>query len=559
MNELLPGLLVAIPILGATLALALGMARERIGWSVAAVVLTLEAALAAWLAYAVYGAGERIVHALGGEAFGRRGPENFAVGIELVGDALSAFVVLLIAFVSLAVLAFSRQAGPRSNAFYSGYLLLTGGLMGTALTGDLFNLFVFLEITGLATYALIASDRSGESALASLKYLIIGTAGASLYLVGVGYLYVRTGTLNMVDLSRVLAGEVDFEFVDGALYSDPLVVAGFGFIAVGLATKAAIYPLHTWQPDAYDAAPDAVTIYISALVSTVAAYAFGRIILVVFTPDFFAANPLAIEAVLVLAALSVVVGSALAAAQSRVKRMFAYSSVAQFGLIVIAFGLAVHPAAGETAVRFAIYGAVIHLFAHAIIKGGLFATAGALAAGYGARTVESYAGLAKRAPYLSGVVAVLGFAIVGVPPTVGFIGKWYIAVASVEAGIWWLVLVIFASTLLTLLYVARLLEKLYFDYLPSEAPDYAEPSAGVAADGDQGDTPRADGGEAAGDQPTFSPRRPESGLTIGMFVLALGAAILSLALGFAGEELTRAVEPLAQAVIESSPEVTNDG
>ena len=562
MNELLPGLLVAIPILGATLPLALGLARERIGWSVAAVVLAIETVLAAWLAYAVYGAGERIVHALGGEAFGRGGPENFAVGIELIGDALSAFVVLLIAFVSLAVLAFSRQAGPRSNAFYSGYLLLTGGLMGTALTGDLFNLFVFLEITGLATYALIASNRSGESALASLKYLIIGTAGASLYLVGVGYLYVRTGTLNMVDLSRVLAGEVDFEFVDGALYSDPLVVAGFGFIAVGLATKAAIYPLHTWQPDAYDAAPDAVTIYISALVSTVAAYAFGRITLVVFTPDFFAANPLAIEAVLVLAALSVVVGSALAAAQSRVKRMFAYSSVAQFGLIIAAFGIAVHPAAfeaGETAVRYAVYGAVIHLFAHAIIKGGLFATAGALAAGYGARTVESYAGLAKRAPYLSGAVAILGFAIVGVPPTVGFIGKWYIAVASVEAGIWWLVFVIFASTLLTMLYVARLLEKLYFDYLPSEAPGYAEPSADVAADGGQGTTPTADGGEAAGGQPTVSPRRPEGGLTLGMVAVAIGATVLAFALGFAGEELTRAVEPLAQAVIESSPEVTNDG
>ena len=549
MNEtLLPGLLVGIPILGATLPLAIGLLRDRVGWLLATLVLALEAVVATALAYFVYVDGQRIVHVLGGETFGRgeaietadgETAEGFVLGIELVGDALSALFVLLVGLVALAVLAFSRRDGPRGNAFYSGYLLLTGGLMGVALTGDLFNLFVFLEIVGLATYALVASGRGGESAVAALKYLIIGTAGASLYLVGVGYLYVRTGALNMVDVSRSLAGEPAWiaEEFGGSLYGDPLVIAAFGFIAVGLATKAALFPLHTWQPDAYAESPDSVTIYISALVSTLSAYALARITWQVFTPEFFAAanNELALNMLLGLAALSVLVGSALAAMQLRVKRMFAYSSVAQFGLIVLAIGLAVHPEASETATRLAVYGAVIHLLAHAIIKSGLFATAGALRAGTGARLVSEYAGLAKKRPSLSGAMAVLGFGIIGVPPSIGFIGKWYIAVGAVETGLWAVVFVVFASTLLTLLYVARILEKLYFDYLPEDAPDHAEPSA----------TPRAltDGGRT---------------LSVGMLAVVGLATVFSIALGFGGSELTSAIEPIADAVLENAPEVGGD-
>ena len=539
MNETaIPGLLVAVPILGATIPLAVGLLHKRVGWSISAIVLAIEAALATWLAYAVYFGEGRIAHILGGDTFGRKeltiggeSTEGFIVGIELVADALSAVLILLIAVVSLAVLAFSRRAGPRGNPFYSGYLLLTGGLMGVVMTGDLFNLFVFLEIVGLATYALVASDRSAASAVAALKYLVIGTAGASLYLVGVGYIYLTTGALNMVDVSRVIAGDVPW--VDGAMYTDPLIVASFGFIAVGLATKAAIFPLHTWQPDAYSAAPDSVTIYISALVSTAAAYALARITWFVYTPEFFTASAdaaLALNVVLALAALSVLVGSFLAAMQRRVKRMFAYSSVSQFGLIVLGIGVAVHPSSGELATTFAIYGVVIHLVAHGLIKSGLFATAGALAHGSGARTVAEYAGLAKERPFLSGAMAVLGFGIIGVPPTVGFIGKWYLGVGAVQSGLWIVVFVVFASTLLTLLYVARLLEKLYFDYAPDDAPSHAEASAKVATDGG---------------------RR----LSVGMISLAILAAFLSLVLGFLGAELTALADPIVDAVLEATPEV----
>jgi multicomponent Na+:H+ antiporter subunit D len=399
--------------------------------------------------------------------------------------------------------------------------------MGVALTGDLFNLFVFLEIVGLATYALVATGRGAESAVASLKYLVVGTTGASMYLIGVGYLFLETGALNMVDVSRSLAGEAPW--FDGALYTEPLVVIAFGFITVGLATKSAIFPLHTWQPDAYAEAPDAVTVYISALASTSAAYAFARITWMVFTPAFFAVNQRLLEVVLLLAGLSVVTGSLLAAMQQRVKRLFAYSSVAQFGLIFLGICVAVHPAAGETATRFAVYGTAVHLIGHAVIKGGLFATVGTLAAGENARTIREYAGLAAERPFVSGSLAVLGFSLVGVPPSVGFVGKWYIGVSAVEANLWPVAGVIFLSTVLSLLYMARLVEKLYFT--PMSTAEETTPAATVAADG----------GRA---------------VSYGMAGIGLTAAVVAVGLGFAGAELASMLDPVVDAVIESAPEVS---
>jgi len=530
MNEtLLPGLLIVVPLLGSTLSLGLGLVRDRIGWWVAAAVLTVEAALASWLAYAIYVGGDRVVHVLGGDTFGRKAvtvdgeTTNFIVGIELVGDALAGVVVLLVAGVSLAVLAYSRRAGPRGDAFYTVYLIMTGGLMGVVLTGDLFNLFVFLEIVGLATYALVSSGRGAESAVAALKYLVVGTTGASMYLIGVGYLFLETGALNMVDVSRSLAGEPPW--FDGALHAEPLVVAAFGFVAVGLATKSAIFPLHTWQPDAYAEAPDAVTVYISALASTSAAYAFARITWTVFTPAFFEVNPRVLQAVMLLAGASVVLGSLLAVMQRRVKRLFAYSSVAQFGLIFLGICVAVHPGAGESAVRFALYGTVVHLIGHAVIKGGLFAVVGTLAAGKGERTIREYAGLAGERPFAAGSLAVLGLSLVGVPPSIGFVGKWYIGVGAVGADLWPVVALVFGSTVLSLLYTARLLEKLYFS--PAAEP---EPTDAVVADGG---------------------RR----VSYGMAGVGVAAAVVAVALGFAGAELASLLDPLVEAVLESSPEV----
>ena len=455
MSDVYLALLVTVPLTLAVFPLLFGLRYENAGWPIAMAGSLAVTAMAAIVASEIYAAGEtgaRLVHEMAGY------PAPY--GIELVGDGLSALVALLIGVVSVAVLTYGRTTGPQSNAFYSGYLLLTGGLLGMTFTGDLFNLFVFLEIVGLVTYALVASGDSGKSAYGALKYLFVGTVGASFYLLGVGYALVRTGSLNMLDLQARFA-EIG--------YTDPLVQASFGFILIGFMLKIALFPLHTWQPDAYTYAPDTVSAYISALVSTTAAYALIRISYDVFTVEFFAANPMIADGVVILASISIVVGSLLAAMQTEIKRMFAYSSVAQFGMIVVAIGLN-----SETA----LFGAVIHLIGHGLMKATLFMGAGIFSSAYGATKISDYAGLAERAPVTSGAMAATGLALVGIPPSIGILGKWFIGLGAVQDGSWGVAVVIFVSTLLTLSYVAQIIESLYFT-TPTETAteEVAEPEA----------------------------------------------------------------------------------
>ena len=334
--------LVVVPIAGAILPPVVGRVRDRSGWTIATTTLLVQTTLAAWVTYLVVSE-RRITYAVGGV--------EPPFGIELVADGLSTPFVVLVALVSLCLLAYTRVGGPRSNPFYSLYLLLVAGLSGVCVTGDAFNLYVFLEISGLAAYALVARAKGGPAALAALKYLLIGTVGATFYLLGVGYAYVATGTLNMADLAATLPHE------------STLTLAAFVFVTVGLAVKMALFPLHVWQPDAYDRAPAAVSSLLSALVSTVAGYALFRLAFGVFTVRFFASHPAVDGTIVLVASSSVVAGGVLAYRQSSVKRLFAYSSVAQFGLVVAAFLLVTETAA---------LGGVVHLVGHAVVKVGLF-------------------------------------------------------------------------------------------------------------------------------------------------------------------------------------------
>jgi multicomponent Na+:H+ antiporter subunit D len=500
-------LAIVVPIFAALLSMLAGLLWARSGWLVAIVAMLVEVGLATTIALTVARDGSQSY-----ELAGFSPP----AGIELVADGLSTPVIVLVATVALAVLVYSRRAGPRGNTFYTVYLLLVAGLAGVTLTGDVFNMYVFLEITGLAAYALVASGDSPRSAVASLKYLVIGTIGASLFLLGIGYAYVATGTLNMVDLSEQLTATAE--------YTDRLVLAAFGLMITGMLVKVALFPVHTWQPDAYATAPDSVSAYISALVSTVAAYAVARLLFTVFTVDFLSTVPLAQNALLYAATVSIVAGSVLAVMQTEVKRMLAYSSVSQFGMIIAAFALATQSA---------VVGGVVHLIGHAVLKGGLFASAGIVARQTGARTISEYAGLARRHPLSACVIAVLGLSLVGLPPSVGFVGKWYIAVGAVESGAWPIAAIIFLSTMLTLAYVARVVERMFFAPLPSGESVQS-----------QADGVSADGGEEmplSGDDSDVSP---------GMIAVIVLAAIAAVALGFAGS----AIESfLAEAFFESTP------
>ena len=365
-------------------------------------------------------------------------------GIELVGDAVSLLLVGLIGLATVVAVAQTRRGAPPSPYLYSQLLLASAGLAGLVVTGDVFNLYVFLEISGLAVYALVASRRSAPAAVAALRYLLVGTVGASLYLLGVGFLYISTGTLNMADIA------VQLQAVGLAA---PPVALGLVLIIVGLAVKVALFPLHSWQPGAYRTAPPAVTTYMAAVVSTAAAYAIFRILTTVFTPAVGAALPQLLLLVQVAAAVSMLAGALLAVRQHDLRLVFAYSSVSQFGVIVLGVSLL------ETA---ALVGAVIQLVGHGLLKLGLFVAIAQLILVGGGATLSDMRGLGRVAPVRAAALSVSALALVGVPPTVGFIGKWQVAIGAIEAGVWPFAVLIIASTLITLAYVLRLLELLYF-------------------------------------------------------------------------------------------------
>jgi multicomponent Na+:H+ antiporter subunit D len=489
-SDLVP-IAVALPLAVSALALLVGLFRSESGWPVAVLGLLAQLAVVGQLARDVLANGT-IRYVVGG--FER------PYGIELVVDAVSLSFVGLVAVVALGVLAYARRDGPRSNPFYAAYLLLVAGLTGMSVTGDVFNLYVFLEITGLAGYVLVASGDTGRSAVGALKYLILGTVGASFFLLGVGYAYIGTGTLNMADLATQLA----------ALgYETTLVRTAFALVVVGLFVKVAVFPLHVWQPTAYAGAPDSVSALISALVSTVSAYALLRMVYEVFTPAFLAANPVAQALLATAGAVRKGVGSLLAVSQTELKRTLAYSSVSQFGLVVAALSLA------NVA---ALTGAVIHLLGHAVMKGGLFLAAGYLGTTTGAQHVSAYDGLFAREKYGTAAFAALALGMVGVPPTIGFVGKYYVALVAVEAGSWGLLAVIVTSTLLTLAYFLRLLERAFF-----RAPGPSEDDA--------------DGGET------------ESPASVGMLGIVVVAAVLAVVLGALAFGYGQFLEPSIEVLL----------
>ncbi|WP_228434454.1 monovalent cation/H+ antiporter subunit D family protein [Natrarchaeobaculum aegyptiacum] len=444
---------VLVPLLTAVLPVAASLRWKNVGWSFAAAIVSITFALAVGLAWHVYENGAEWYEVAGIPA---------PFGIELYADEFSMLVVILTLSICLGVLAYTRIGGPRGNAFYGGFLLLTGGMLGVVLTGDIFNLYVFLEIMAISSYALVSASKYRWSTYAAFKYLLVGTVGASFYLLGVALALSATGTLNMHDLTDQLA-------VAG--YDNPVVVTAFVLMGVGLAIKIALFPVHTWLADAHASAPDGISAVISALMPAVAVYAFARIIFTVFTPEFLDANPTIAQLVLVGALLSLFVGSTFALLQDHIKLVLAYSTVSQFGIVLV--GIAV---ANETAV----FGSALHLFGHGFVKASLFILAGMFALRFGGiRTVDEYAGLAKRAPVMAGAFAVLGIAMIGLPPTVGFAGKWYIALGAFEEGMWIVSLLVLGSTLLSAGYILPFINRIYFHPFDGEDVDPASITAGM--------------------------------------------------------------------------------
>ena len=390
------------------------------------------------------------------------------LGIEYVVDHVAAFVSLVVTSVATLVVISTRrwvdrEAGDRLGSYYGLVMLLIAGLVGMVVTGDLFNLFVFLEISSLAAYALVfMGGRRGM--IAGFRYLIVGSVGGSFYLLGVGFLYFTTGTLNMADTKELLTDDATARSVQ----------AGAVFIFAGLGLKMALVPMHLWLPDAYTFAPSSVNSLIAPVMTKVAAYSMIRMFLSVF-PDGYLTDMVPVaDALLWLGLLGIAYGSIAAASQKDLRRMLAYSSISQLGLIAVGIGLAT---------PLGMVAALLHVMNHAVMKATLFLSAASVR--FSARTTEvnGMTGLGRQMPLTMIAFTMGAIAMVGIPPTAGFFSKWYAVQASVESGQWVAVGVILSSTLLTAVYLFRVLERIY---LRPAQPDPLTHDAGAIRERDEG-------------------------------------------------------------------------
>ncbi len=379
-------------------------------------------------------------------------------GIEYYIDTLNAAVLVLVSGISLIVLVYSYHTTKKEvslskhHLFYAAWLMCLTGLMGIAITGDAFNVFVFLEVSSLATYMLISFGKDRRALTATFRYLIMGSVGASFILIGIGFLYAATGTLNMIDLAERIP---DSE-------SQRAVLVAFSFICIGVMIKAAIFPLHAWLPNAYTYAPTAVTAFLSGTATKVSLYVLLRFFFSIFGFEFSFGQMLLTGVLLPAAIVGFLLMSLVAVFQTDLRRMLAYSSVAQLGYIVA--GIALASQAGLTA-------GIVHIVNHALVKSALFMSVGCIIYQIGHAHRPSFDNLFKRMPFTCIAFIISGFGLIGVPLTVGFISKFALIEASLEQNYWWLAVLILVSSLMALVYVARVAEVMLFRKSRQETPE----------------------------------------------------------------------------------------
>ncbi len=436
----LPVFLIAIPILASLLILVAGWWDRRFCYPISLVTILSQFGAAVIILAQVMREGT-VRYYLGGWA-----PP---LGIELAIDSFNGFILATILLLSVATVIYARKSveheiGPEKTiAFYVLFQLLVTGLVGMTITGDIFNLYVFLEISSIAAYALIASARKPRSYLASFNYLILGSIAGGFILIGTGNLYAATGALNMLDIARLLPASFELATVH----------AGFIFLVIGYSIKAAVFPLHIWLPDAYAESPSAVTILISTVMSKVSVYALFRIIFTIFTTAYIVDVFPVTGFILFIAAVAMIAGAVIAIAQSDLKRMLAYSSVSQIGYIMFALGVAN---------QVALEGGILHILGHAVMKGCLFMVAGLIIYRVGTSRLSDLGGIAKVMPISCAAFALAGASMIGIPPTIGFMSKYYLVLGALEAGHWVYAAILLLGSLLAVGYIWRFIEIAYF-------------------------------------------------------------------------------------------------
>ena len=437
--EQAPVLLVIIPLLSAFLINMVGLVNRRyclpvvllaILGSLAASVLTLNRVLENGV----------ISYRLGGW------PPPF--GIEYVVDHFNGLILVTVSFVSLLAALFSKESVKKElpdkiPQFYTLFVLLVTGLLGMTVTGDAFNLYVLLEISALTGYALIAMG-DNRALVASFNYVILGTIGASFYLLGIGHLYIMTGSLNMANLLTILPG----------LYSLNAIFIALLLILVGSWIKMAFFPMHSWLPNAYTYAPSAAGCLVAPLVTKVSVYIMIRLMLSVFSPLYVYSIVGLSETIVWMAVIAIISGSILALAQTDFKKMLTYLIVAEVGYMVGGAWLA--SSTGLT-------GTILHIVNDALMTLCLFIFAGIVIYKKDGQQLQDLAGLYRKMPVTMAAFTIGALSMIGVPPTAGFFSKWYLILGAIDAGRYHFMAALLVSSLVNAILFFRIIEIAYFE------------------------------------------------------------------------------------------------
>ena len=370
------------------------------------------------------------------------------VGIEFRADILGGLITLVVTGVGLIVTLYSRlpvqRETPGKEAMYYGlFLLQIAGLAGIALTGDAFNLYVLIEVAALTGYGLIALG-SNRAAAATFNYVILGTIGASFYLLGVGYLYLKTGTLNMVGIREVIEAN--------QMYDSPAMQVAFVLVLLGILIKMAFFPFHAWLPNAYCHAPTSTSCLLAPLVTKVMIYVMIRMILTVFGVEFTFESTLWTEVMPWLVVVAIVCAAVMALAQREIKRMLAYLIVAEVGYMV--GGVWIYNYYG-------LIGSIFHVISDACMTLCLFLGAGIILEKCKTTHFDGLRGLFARMPLTMIGFFIGGFSIIGLPPTCGFFSKWYLITGGMVSERWEYMVTLMFSTMVMVILFFRLIERMH--------------------------------------------------------------------------------------------------
>ncbi len=442
MNGQYAALLIAVPLITAFFVPLIKKAgRKAILYYVIAVTV-VQMGIAAWVFERVYTTGKPIIV--------MAGAWKPPVGINLYIGYFAALFVLIVAIASFLMAVFNLRAMKVEpvDKYAMLFLLLMLGATGMIATGDIFNLFVFMEITSITAYALVAYNKTGEAAEASMKYMVLGGIGSSFFLIGIALIYGATGTLNMAQIAQM-----------ASMVNSTVVQAALALLVFGLAVEAELFPLNAWAPDAYQASPHPITAMFAAFVVKAGLYAMVRILFLFQNASGWAS---VMTLLVIMATLTVIFGEFSALRQRDVKRMVAYSSISQIGLAAFGFALVGKAGVKSTVSSLAVSAAVFHMVNHAIVKLLLFLAVGYVAVAIGGTKLEQFRGLGKRMPVTAFSITIAAFSVVGIPMFNVFWSKVKLLIAGVEAGYTWSVFLILGASIVEAVYYFRLVHTMWF-------------------------------------------------------------------------------------------------